>query len=369
MTTAPGSAAGAGADGSPGGETTWSDLLTTLISGTDLSAEHSAWAMDRVMSGTATDAQLAGFLVALAAKGESVAELRGIADTMLAHAKRWEPGREALDIVGTGGDRSHTVNISTMACVVAAAAGVPVVKHGNRAASSASGSADVLEALGVRLDLDPASVQQVFAQVGITFCFAQTFHPAFRHAATVRRDLAVATAFNVLGPLTNPAQPRFAAVGVANPAMAPLVAGVFAERGRHAVVFRGDDGLDELTPATTSTVWWVTPDQVREFRLDPARIGVPRHQVEDLRGADARHNAGVTRALLSGEPGPVRDVVLLNTGLALASVEAGRAGQVPVDQDDLDARIAAGMARAAAAVDDGRAAGLLQRWAEVSGAR
>lgn len=344
----------------------WPELLSALIAGTDLSAADTGWAMDRVMSGNATDAQLAGLLVALRAKGESVEELRGIADTMLAHAVRWEPGRPALDIVGTGGDRSHTVNISTMACVVAAASGVPIVKHGNRAASSSSGSADVLEALGVRLDLDPQGIQDVFAAVGITFCFAQTFHPAFRHAAVARRDLAIPTVFNVLGPLTNPAQPAYAAVGVADPSMAPLIAGVFAERGRHAVVFRGDDGLDELSPATTSTVWWVDGSDVRRWTLDPQRIGVPRHAVADLRGADAAHNAGVARAVFDGADGPVRDVVELNAGLALALAGAAESGSAPASQDELDALVTDGMARARRAIDDGDAARLIGRWADAS---
>lgn len=380
----------------PNPEPTWPALFTTLLAGTDLTTAQTSWAMDRVMSGAASPAQLAALLVALRAKGEAVPELRGLADTMLAHAIRWEPGTPALDIVGTGGDGAQTVNISTMACVVAAAAGVPVVKHGNRAASSASGSADVLEALGVRLDLDPASVQEVFADAGITFCFAQTFHPAFRHAAVVRRELAIPTAFNVLGPLTNPAQPQFAAVGVADPRMAPLIAGVFADRGRHAVVFRGDDGLDELSPATTSSLWWVSPGRVRTFTFDPAALGVPHHRVEDLRGADAGHNAEVARTLFAGAAGPVRDVVLMNTGLALGLVEStgmvlpsgtrtapvtretrdaegtGEASSEstgPESIEDVYALVRSGMTRAAAAIDSGAAAETVARWAEQTVAR
>lgn len=351
---------------------TWPGLITQALAGDDLTRDQAAWAMDQVMSGAAPPASLAGVLVALRAKGESVAELRGLADTMLLHARRWDPGVPALDIVGTGGDRSNTVNISTMACVVASAAGVPVVKHGNRAASSASGAADVLEALGVRLDLDPGQVQSTFDEAGITFCFAQAFHPAFRHAAAVRRELGIPTAFNVLGPLTNPAQPRYAAVGVADARMAPLIAGVFAERGARAVVFRGDDGLDELSPATTSRVWWVAGGVVREFVLDPRELGIPRYEVADLRGGDAAHNADVVRAVFDGASGAVRDVVTLNAGIALARARAEELSGSPQDvvgpQDavQLHDAIRAGINRARQAIDSGAAAQTLQRWVQAS---
>src|SRR5690349_9720355 len=228
--------------------------------------------MGEVMRGEASPVQLAGFLVALRAKGESVDELRGLADVMLAHANPIEVPGPSLDIVGTGADRAHTVNISTMAAIVIAACGVKVVKHGNRAASSSSGSADVLESLSVNLTLGPARVAEVAAEAGITFCFAQVFHPAMRHAAAARAGLGVGTAFNVLGPLTNPAQPTYAAVGVADPRMAPLIAGVFAGRGKDAAVFRGDDGLDELTLSTTSTVWWVQGGDVTRRTFDPLQV-------------------------------------------------------------------------------------------------
>ena len=237
---------------------------------------------------------------------------------MLAHAHRIEVPGPSLDIVGTGGDRSHTVNISTMASVVIAATGVKVVKHGNRAASSSSGSADVLEALGVDLRLAPERVAQVAEEAGITFCFAQTFHPAMRHAAAARGGLGVGTAFNLLGPLTNPAQPTYAAVGVADARTAPLLAGVFAGRGKDAAVFRGDDGLDELTLSTTSTVWWVRDGDISQRTLDPQDLGLARQPIEALRGADAVHNAQVARDLFDGSRGAVRDAVVLNAGLALA---------------------------------------------------
>nr|MBU9945222.1 anthranilate phosphoribosyltransferase [Dermatophilaceae bacterium] len=284
---------------------TWPDLLTALLRREDLSTEQAGWAMAEIMSGEATPVQVAGFLVALRAKGETVAELRGIADVMLEHANRIDVPGPSIDIVGTGGDRMHSVNISTMASIVVAATGLRVVKHGNRAASSSSGSADVLEALGVSLTLAPEQVAAVAQEAGITFCFANAFHPSMRHAAVARRDLGVGTAFNALGPLTNPGQPTYAAVGVADARIAPLIAGVFAGRGRAAAVFRGDDGLDELTLATTSTVWWVRDGDVTELSLDPSDLGLELSPVEALRGGDAAHNAQVVRDLLAGEVGPV----------------------------------------------------------------
>jgi len=337
---------------------TWPTIFTALISGQDLESTESAWAMDQIMGGDASPAQVAGFLIALRAKGETVAEMRGLADAMLSHASRIEVAGTTLDIVGTGGDRAHTVNISTMASIVAAATGVRVVKHGNRAASSSSGSADVLEALGVNLTLPPADVAGIVDKAGITFCFAQQFHPAMRHAASARRDLGIGTVFNFLGPLTNPAQPTYAAVGVADARMAPLMAGVFAGRGMDAAVFRGDDGLDELTISTTSRLWWVRGGAVREYTVDPAAVGLEPHPVETLRGGDAAYNAHVVRNVLAGATGPVRDAVLLNAGIALALTTPDR-GE---GQADVVGALREGMDRAAAAIDDGRATSVLERW-------
>ena len=342
---------------------TWPDLLTSLIRGEDLDTAGASWAMDRVMSGEASPAQLASFLTALRAKGETVPEMTGLASTMLQHARRFTVEGPTIDIVGTGGDRAMTVNISSMSAIVMAAAGAVVVKHGNRAASSRSGSADMLEALGVRLDLSPDDVATVGREAGITFCFAQTFHPSMRHSAVVRRDLGVATAFNFLGPLTNPAQPRYAVVGSADARMAPLLAGVFAARGTQATVFRGDDGLDEITPATTTRVWWAPgAGQVHEWTLDPERLGVPHHPVEALRGDDAEFNAQVARDLFAGATGAVRDAVLLNAGAALALLRAGEEGGHPGDETQLHTQVRAGMDRAAAAIDDGGAAAVVDRW-------
>ena len=317
------------------------------------------WAMGQVMSGDASSAQIAAFAVALRSKGETAAEMSGLAEAMLAAAHRIEVPGPAVDVVGTGGDRSQSVNISTMAALVVAGTGAQVVKHGNRAASSACGTADVLEELGVVLTLKPEQVAAVGAQVGITFCFAQVFHPAMRHAAAPRREIGVPTSFNFLGPLTNPAQPVAQAIGCADLRMAPVMAQVFAARGASALVFRGDDGLDELTVSTTSSVWRVSRGQVEAKTLDPARLGIAAAPLETLRGGDRSHNAGVVRALLAGEErGPIRDAVLLNAAAALSALAAA-AGE---GGDDLEDAMAAGLKRAASAIDSGAAAGVLDRW-------
>jgi anthranilate phosphoribosyltransferase len=339
---------------------TWPGLLTALVGGDDLSAGQTAWAMDQVMSGEVPPTRLAGFLVALRAKGETADELTGLADAMLAHAVRIDVPGPSVDLVGTGGDRHHTVNISTMAAVVVAGAGVRVVKHGNRAASSSSGSADVLEALGVRLDQPADRVARLAHEVGITFCFAGMFHPSMRHAGTARKELGIATAFNFLGPLTNPAQPRATAVGCADPRMAPLMAGVFAARGTEALVFRGDDGLDELAATGGATVWQVSGGEVTEQRFDAVGdLGLRRVEIVDLRGGDAAHNAGVAREVLTGGGGAaVRETVLLNAAAALVAD-----GSLPgTGAGTLVERLGAGFEHAARSVDDGGAHDVLRRW-------
>jgi anthranilate phosphoribosyltransferase len=339
-------------------EATWPSILTELIAGHDLDRATTAWAMDRIMAGEATPSQIAGFLIGLRSKGESVDEMRGLAEVMLSHAHRIEVEGTSLDIVGTGGDRAHTVNISTMSSIVAAAAGVRVVKHGNRAASSSSGSADVLEALGIDLSLPPERIVEVADEAGITFCFAQTFHPSFRHTAVPRRELGIGTAFNFLGPLTNPAQPTYAAVGCADARMAPLLAGVFAGRSRDAAVFRGDDGLDEITVSTTSSVWWVRGGQVTRRLLDPTRLGLQLHPIEALRGGDAAHNAQVVRDTFAGAGGAVRDAVLLNAGIALALTRSDSGPDDAAFHEDLREA----MAQAAEAIDSGSATAAVDRW-------
>ncbi|WP_370892245.1 anthranilate phosphoribosyltransferase [Janibacter sp. GXQ6167] len=339
----------------------WPELLTELLTGHDLDAEQTAWAMGEVMSGEAAPVQVAGFLIALRAKGETVPEIEGLVSVMLERAVRIEVPGETVDIVGTGGDRLNTVNISTMSAVALAGSGLTVVKHGNRAASSQSGSADVLEALGVDLALPPDQVGQVALEAGITFCFANAFHPSMRHAAPARAGLGVPTAFNLLGPLTNPAQPRYSAVGVANPRFAPLIAGVFASGGREAIVFRGDEGLDELSPAGPSRLWWVTGGEVTTWEITPEEVGLPRHELAEIRGGDARANAEIARRVFAGERIPARDAVLLNAGAASA---LAKAQGHPVE--DVPAAIADGIEHIAAAIDDGRAAAALERWVETT---
>ncbi|MEP9380993.1 anthranilate phosphoribosyltransferase [Nocardioides sp. KR10-350] len=335
--------------------TSWPEVLGALVDRQDLSADQAAWAMGEILSGDATPAQIAGFAVALRAKGETVEELSGVSAGMLEKANPISvPGR-LLDIVGTGGDRSFSVNISSMSAIVAAGAGALVVKHGNRSASSKSGSADVLEALGIRLDLPTERIAEVALRAGITFCFSAAFHPAMRYAAVPRRELGIATVFNLLGPLTNPARPQACAIGCADVRMAPTMAGVFAGRGTDAWVFRGDDGLDELTTTTTSQVWRVRGSAVTTHTVDPRDFGISLSTADDLRGGDPAYNADVVRRLLAGEKGPVRDAVVLNAGAALAVYETD-AG------DDLRDELSAGMARAAEAIDSGAAQGVLDRW-------
>jgi anthranilate phosphoribosyltransferase len=277
---------------------------------------------------------------------------------MLEQATAVQLPMSTVDIVGTGGDGAHTVNISTMAAVVTAAAGVPVAKHGNRAASSSSGAADVLEALGVVIDLPAEAVARCVAEVGIGFFFAPVFHPGMRHAAAARREMGIGTVFNFLGPLTNPARPAAAAVGCADARMAPVLAAVLAGRGMRAVVFRGDDGLDELTTATTSSVWLVRGGEVVPDRVDPSALGMEAPPAGALRGGDAAVNAAVFRRVMAGGRGPVRDAVLLNAAAALMAFD-----EQPARLHD---GLAAGLTRAAAAVDDGAAGALLDRWIEVS---
>ncbi|MFF7439798.1 anthranilate phosphoribosyltransferase [Streptomyces sp. NPDC008122] len=347
-----------------GGPTTagrsWPVLLNGLLDGNDLSADDTAWAMDLIMSGEATDAQIAGFMVALRAKGETVQEITGLVRTMYAHANTIEVPGPAVDIVGTGGDGAKTVNISTMASIVVAGTGTKVVKHGNRAASSASGSSDVLEKLGINLNLTPRRVAEVAEEAGITICFAVKFHPSLRHVAAARGQLGIRTTFNVLGPLTNPAKVKAQAVGVADPRMAPIVAGVLAERGNSALVFRGDDGLDELTTTGTSRVWVVKDGAVTEERFDPRDVGIELVPLEALRGADASYNADVARRLLAGETGPVRDAVLLNAAAALTALEPGTG--------TLAEQLSAGIAKAAESIDSGAAHRSLERWIAASNA-
>jgi anthranilate phosphoribosyltransferase len=340
----------------------WPEILGSLTDGVDLTADEAAWAMDEIMSDNATSAQIAAFGVAIKMKGPTPTELSGLATGMLRHATRVPLTTPAIDIVGTGGDRSGSVNISTMSSVVVAAAGIPVVKHGNRALSSRSGGADVLEALGVRIALGPDAVLTCVDQAGIAFCFAPLYHPALRFAGAARKEIGIPTVFNVLGPLTNPAQPRAGLIGCAFPALLPVIAGTFAERGADALVVRGDDGLDEITTADLSRGWVVTGGTATEITIDPTRLGIPRVDPAALRGGDADANAAIARDMFAGAPGPVRDAVLLNSAAAITAYEL----TPEIAAADIHTPLAANLTRAAEAVDSGAATTLLDRWATLS---
>lgn len=342
-------------------ERTWPNILSTLVEGDDLSISDAEWAMQRVMAGEATSAQLAGLLVALRVKGETVDEIVGFRDAVLANAQPLAVSPDVLDIVGTGGDPYGAVlNISSVASIVAAAAGVPVVKHGNRGASSASGASDVLSALGLNLDIAPDRVAEVLSETGITFAFAALFHPGFRHAGPTRKELGISTLFNILGPLCNPARPNASAVGVASLERVPLVVGVFQTRGATALVYRGDDGIDKLTTTGHSHIWEVSRGFVTEHDLDPADLGIPRADIQSLLGADAAHNANIARAVLAGEKGPVRDVVLLNAAGGLAAFELSQNPELL--QEPIVERLSVQLERAASVIDSGAAAAKLDEW-------
>ncbi len=338
---------------------TWRAVLAALLRSDEVDSSATAWAMNEIMAGDATPAQIASFAVLLRAKGETPGELAGLVRTMLERAVAVHVPERAVDIVGTGGDLAHTVNITTMAAIVTAGAGRPVVKYGNRSASSLCGSADVLEELGVVIDLGPDAVARTVAEVGIGFCFAPVFHSGLRHAGPVRGEIGVPTAFNFLGPLTNPARPPASAIGCADPRMAPVMAAVLAQRGDTALVFRGDDGLDELTTTTTSRVWVATGGEVTERRLDPGRFGIGAVTSDALRGGDRAFNAAVARDVLAGGAPGVRDAVLLNAAAAIAAFD-GLAGR------DLDEAIREGLQDAMTSIDTGAAAEVLDRWVELS---
>jgi len=343
---------------------TWPGVLTTVLERRDLSVSEAEWAMRQVMQGEATPAQLGGFLTALRSKGESVPEIIGFRDAILDAAVPLDVDPNVLDIVGTGGDRVGTVNISSTAAIVIASLGIPVVKHGNRAVSSKSGASDVLSELGIDLRLSPASVARVLEQAGITFAWAAAFHPGFKHAGPVRAELGVPTVFNFLGPLVNPARAEANAVGVSNPDVVPLISGVFRTRGATALVFRGEDGLDEMTTTGYSRIWEISNGDEHAFDVHPRDLGFATATLDDIRGGDAAHNAGVLRRTLAGEKGAVRDIVLLN---AAAGIVAYRLSQDPTQvQRNMIERLNEALAEATGAIDDGRAEARLAAWVDAS---
>jgi len=342
--------------------------LATLIAKQDLSRDEADWAMSQIMDGDSSEAEIGAFMMALRSKGESVEELSGLVDVMLRRCVLLEADSDALDIVGTGGDMVGTVNISTMASIVAAAAGVGVMKHGSRSASGKTGSAEMLEVLGIRLGLSPQRVAEVYKAVGITFFFAPVFHPAMRHVAPARKALGVPTTFNFLGPLANPAQPIATSLGVADRTIAPLMAAEMASRGRNALVFRGSDGLDELTTTGLSDIWLVQGGEVRKFELNPLKLGLERIELASLIGGDAQTNAEVAKRLFN-EPGSeairaVREIVALNVAGGLVAYELSKK-QID-SQKSLEEEFERQLLRAFEALDSGAAASKVAAWAEAS---
>ena len=339
---------------------TWKQVLNQLVQQQDLSAEQVAWAMDQLMTGQTPEAIAGAFLLGLHVKGESSGELAALAQGMLQKATPLQVNRQALDLVGTGGDQHNTVNISTMASLLAAGAGAPVVKHGNRASSSMTGSADVLQELGINLNMKVNDLASCLEEVGISFLFAQVFHPAVRHIAPIRKSLAVPTAFNFLGPMTNPARVKSSAVGVARSDMAEKMAQVFAARGDHALILRGSDGLDELTITGPSHIWEAWDGGVKEHSFDPASYGFSYASLDELRGGDAKHNAQVVVKVLQGRPGPILDAVLINAA-------AGLLAYSPLNPDlDFKDRFAQALEKARQSLESGSAQSVLDRWIDFS---
>lgn len=330
------------------------ELLQQLVRGEHLTEAQASAGMRTIFEGEATPSQIAGFIVALRLKGETVDEITGFARTARELATPIRVGDGLVDTCGTGGDGLHTFNISTLSAIVAAACGARVAKHGNRAASSTCGSADVLEALGVKIDLGPEAAARCIEEAGIGFLFAPIFHPSFRHAGVARRELGVRTVFNVLGPLCNPAGARRQALGVADPLLAPKMAQCLQRLGvERALVFHGSDGMDELSLGGPSLVIDISGDGLRQYELDPAELGFRRSPAAELRGGAPAENAALARRLLAGEEGPRRDAVLLNAAAALQA--AGLAGD-----------FREGIGLAVHAIDSGDAGGVLERWARVS---
>jgi anthranilate phosphoribosyltransferase len=342
----------------------WPSILAKLIAKQDLDRSEANWAMSQIMAGDSSEAEIAAFMLALRSKGETVSELAGLVDVMLKQAVLLDTGDDALDIVGTGGDLVGTVNVSSMASILASAAGVPVMKHGSRSASGKTGSSEMLEVLGIKLDISPQRVAEVFKETGITFFFAPVFHPAMRHVAPIRKQLGVPTTFNFLGPLANPAQPIATSLGVANAQIAPLMAQELAERGRFGLVFRGDDGLDELTTTTTSTVWMVTPEGVQQQQLNPADFGIKTASQEALIGGDAQQNAQVARDLFAGKTeknlGAVRDIVVLNAAGGVVAYQAAKNPQQ--SGSSLKSQFGSAIESVTKSLDDGLAANKLEQW-------
>ena len=337
----------------------WDENIAIITAGLDLEVERVQWCMEQILTGQATNDTIKNFLISLKNKGESPEEVGALVAQMYQHCGPISISERAVDTVGTGGDGAHTINISTTSAIIAAAAGAKVIKHGNRAASSKSGSADLLENLGININLNGAQVEESFASLGIGFCFAPIFHPAMKFAATARKELATPTVFNILGPLANPAQPKAAAIGVANERMHLVMAQVLGDRGVDGFVFRGDDGLDEITLATTSSVLSIGTKEITSGLLDPEEFGISRAPISALVGGDGAENARITRAIFNGEKGAHRDACILNAAAAIAAFEGK-------SDESLHQRISDGVKAANNAIDSGAAHELVVKWAELT---
>jgi len=340
-------------------QTRWDSHISRLQLGLDLETHDVQWCMNEILTGNADIEVIKKFLLALKAKGETAEEVGALVAQMYQHCAPITINERAVDTVGTGGDGAHTINISTTAAIIAAAAGVKVVKHGNRAASSKSGAADLLEALGINIGLDGVGVERTFAELGIGFCFAPVFHPAMRFAASARKELGTPTVFNILGPLANPANPEAAAIGVANERMHLVMAQVLSDRGVDGFVFRGDDGLDEITLATTTSVLIIGGGKIASELIDPLDFDIQRAPISALVGGDARENARITTAIFAGEKGAPRDAVVLNAAAAIAAYEANF-------DLNLHDRMTHGISRAVEAIDSGAATDLVSKWAALT---
>ena len=349
-------------------QTNWNSILADLSARKDISRIQSSWALSEIMTGLAPEDEVSSFLIALRDKGETVEELAGLVDTMLENSLTLDTGNDAVDIVGTGGDMIGTVNISTMASILTAAAGIPVLKHGSKSASGKTGSSEMLAELGINLDLSPDRVAEVFRETGISFFFALVFHPAMRHVAPIRKKLGVPTTFNFLGPLANPAQPLATSLGVSNEQIAPLMAQEMAKRGRYGLVSRGNDGVDELTTTTNSQIWEVSPDLVTKWELDPTKFGLKRVNLEQLLGGDAAHNAQITRDLFAGDTsgnlGAVRDIVILNAAGGVVAYQAAKNRELV--GSELAPRFESAIELVTVALESGKARSKLEQWVQAT---
>lgn len=337
----------------------WEPILHSLAQKKPLNPDQVNWAMNQILSGAADIETIKSFLIALRNKGETAEEVISLVEAMYQHAQLISIPDRCVDVVGTGGDGAQTINISTAAAIVTTAAGARTIKHGNRAATSKSGAADLLEAFGININLNATQVAECVRRIGIGFAFAPVFHPAMKNAAQARKELGVPTIFNILGPLANPARPVAVAIGVARADLFELVAQVLARRGCQGFVFRGDDGLDELSISTTSSVYILNNGEYRLERFDPRELGIEPAPIEALKGGTAADNLDITKRVFAGEKGAYRDAILLNAAAAIAAFKG--------DLDlGIEQQLANGLVLAKQGIDSRAATQLVERWADLS---